>query len=306
MARRRAARARARRAAAAAGGATTGPKVRRGSWHPKQRSTHFEDALEKYKRWRYDPLKSLASQHFKDDANLNERSYAGAQFYDQFHMPRAVFEEVLRELSAHPPFADKNLGHNKAKWGTPSHPLRYKLAAAIYYLVDGCTMKRACERCHLDSDGRWRLTFHKYMAFLQEHIAPKHIYAPRTQAELQRTEGIYAKAGFPGCIGSMDVVHVPWLQCPEKNKFMCTGKEGFPTLCWNCVCDQNRIFIAVPGPQIGARNDKTIAKVDPFTQTIHREENPLFVNYTFFVRDSNGNTVQLKGVWVLTDGGYHG
>ena len=108
MARRRAARARARRAAAAAGGATTGPKVRRGSWHPKQRSTHFEDALEKYKRWRYDPLKSLASQHFKDDANLNERSYAGAQFYDQFHMPRAVFEEVLRELSAHPPFADKS------------------------------------------------------------------------------------------------------------------------------------------------------------------------------------------------------
>ena len=50
MARRRAARARARRAAAAAGGATTGPKVRRGSWHPKPRATHFEDALEKYKR----------------------------------------------------------------------------------------------------------------------------------------------------------------------------------------------------------------------------------------------------------------
>ena len=25
--------------------------------------------------------------------------------------------------------------------------------------------------CHLDSDGRWRVTFHKYMAYLQEHIA---------------------------------------------------------------------------------------------------------------------------------------
>ena len=33
----------------------------------------------------------------KDDANLTERSYAGAQLYDQFYMPRAVFEEVLRE-----------------------------------------------------------------------------------------------------------------------------------------------------------------------------------------------------------------
>ena len=109
-----------RRAAAAAGGATTGPKVRRGSWHPKQRATHFEDALEKYKRWRYDPLKSLASQHFKDDANLNERSYAGAQFYDQFHMPRAVFEEVLRELSAHPPFADKSAASRFRRRGSYS------------------------------------------------------------------------------------------------------------------------------------------------------------------------------------------
>ena len=96
-------------------------------------------------------------------------------------MPRAVFEEVLRELSAHPPFADKDLGHNKAKWGTPSHPLRYKLAAAIYYLVDGCTMKRACERCHLDSDGRWRLTFHKYMAYLQE--PSKNLPAQNTHRE---------------------------------------------------------------------------------------------------------------------------
>ena len=77
MARRRAARARARRAAAAAGGATTGPKVRRGSWHTKIRSTHFENALEKYKRWRYNPLTSPASQHFKDDASPVNASAVG-------------------------------------------------------------------------------------------------------------------------------------------------------------------------------------------------------------------------------------
>jgi len=146
-------------------------------------------------------------------------------------MPRAVFEDVLRELAAHPPFADKELGHNKAKWGTPSQPLRYKLAAAIYYLVDGCTMKLACERCHLSpKGGYWRITFHKYMAYLQEHIVPKHIYTPRTHAELQRTEGIYAKAGFPGCIGSADVVHVPWLNpCPSLSRRMPIARPSVHT-----------------------------------------------------------------------------
>ena len=70
----------------------------------------------------------------------------------------AVSRNLLRSASA-----DKKLGHNKVKWGTPCHPLRYKLAAAIYYLVDGCTMKRACERCHLSCSGRWRRSFHTYM-----------------------------------------------------------------------------------------------------------------------------------------------
>ena len=145
MFKRRAARARARRAAAAAGGATTGPKVRKGSWNPKIRSTAFTNAQEKYKQWRYNPLTSLAAQYLEDANTHTERSYAGAAFYGQFHMPRAVFDAVVYALAQHPPFADKKLGHNKVKWGTPTHPLRYKFAAAIYYLVDGCTMKRAGE-----------------------------------------------------------------------------------------------------------------------------------------------------------------
>ena len=137
MFKRRAARARARRAAAAAGGATTGPKVRKGSWNPKIRSTAFTNAQEKYKQWRYNPLTSLAAQYLEDANTHTERSYAGTAFYGQFHMPRAVFDAVVYALAQHPPFADKKLGHNKVKWGTSSHPIRYKFAAAIYYLVDG-------------------------------------------------------------------------------------------------------------------------------------------------------------------------
>ena len=54
-------------------------KVRRGSWHPKQRATAFENSLEKYKRRRYDRLAfflswSAAQRHrCQRSAELNPR-----------------------------------------------------------------------------------------------------------------------------------------------------------------------------------------------------------------------------------------
>ena len=106
MARRRAARARARRAAAAAGGATTGPKVRRGSWHPKQRATAFENSLEKYKRWRYDRLAFFLSQRHRCQrwsAELNPRRWL-----------RQEFPEILSEIRGSAAFLlSRNFPGNK-------------------------------------------------------------------------------------------------------------------------------------------------------------------------------------------------
>ena len=55
---------------------------------------------------------------FNDLETWNERSYAGQEFYSEFHMPRAVFESVLDDLR--PRFADKKRGDGKR--GARSHP----------------------------------------------------------------------------------------------------------------------------------------------------------------------------------------
>jgi hypothetical protein len=47
----------------------------------------------------------------------------------------------------------------------------------------------------------------------------------------------FTMAGFPGCVGASDGVHVELLACPNKYTNLSTGKEGYPSRVWNCTCD---------------------------------------------------------------------
>jgi hypothetical protein len=49
---------------------------------------------------------------------------------------------------------------------------------------------------------------------------------PATGNELGVVMNIFERVGFPGCLGSMDVVHVAWAQCPAAYRALHTGKEG--------------------------------------------------------------------------------
>jgi hypothetical protein len=58
----------------------------------------------------------------------------------------------------------------------------------------------------------------------------------------------------------MDVAHVKWSNCPAGDHNRAKGKEGYPTLGFQCISDFNRRIFAVYGPQIGSTNDKQIVK----------------------------------------------
>ncbi len=84
-----------------------------------------------YLKWWYDSGKSELWELFDDDQTYIERSYAGACFYKNFHMPRVVFDAVLQAL--HVKFADKT--HGDGKPGSRSQPLVLKLGACILMLT---------------------------------------------------------------------------------------------------------------------------------------------------------------------------
>ena len=253
-------------------------KVRRNSWQPKPRHGDPESDV-KYRQWWHDSSKSEWWALFEDPNTSREHTFAGRAFHSEFHMPRAVFDQSLACLRVK--FPDKVHGDGKA--GSRTQPLILKWAACVVVLTEKLSFYRAAKIARLNPD-RLRKFFHAAMQYLAEDVAPLHIYTPRDEDELADTENLFRRSGFPGAFMSMDVVHVPWPQCPEGYKVTCTGKEGFPTLCWNVGVDRRKIITHIFGPNHGARNDKTIARFDPLIQDMHNNSNALIANYVFQIK----------------------
>ena len=95
--------------------------------------------------------------------------------------------------------------------------------------------------------------------FDQRH---EYIYLPRNSEELRTVMTSYEEMGLPGAMGSVDVVHVKWSNCPAGDYNRSKGKESYPSLAFECISDFNRRIRHVHGPQFGTRNDKHIVKMD--------------------------------------------
>jgi hypothetical protein len=57
------------------------------------------------------------------------------------------------------------------------------------------------------------------------------------------------------------------------------------------------------GPDYGARNDKTAARLDELTQEVYRRER--YADVTTQIYAADGSHTELKGAHIIVDGGYH-
>jgi hypothetical protein len=72
-----------------------------------------------------------------------------------------------------------------------------------------------------------------------------HLFLDADMAALSRVNHDYEENGLPGCVGSMDVVHVKWSNCPMGNHYRAKGKKGYPTLAFQCITDFNCRLLSV-------------------------------------------------------------
>ena len=129
--------------------------------------------------------------------------------------------------------------------------------------------------------------FHTFSKKGREQLFPVHVIFPKTTEEIGVIEAAYASLGIPGACGSMDVVHISLGACPTTIKNVCVGKEGYPTLAYNVICDhQGRCITLIPG-SYGSVNDQTIVKSDQAVQKIRTED--FYKNYTYEMKDRDGN-----------------
>ena len=76
----------------------------------------------------------------------------------------------------------------------------------------------------------------------------EYIYLPRNLTELKSVNKDYNAAGLPGCVGSMDLVHVKWSHCPTGDHNCAKGKEGYPTFGFQCITDFKKKRIRLKKP----------------------------------------------------------
>jgi hypothetical protein len=133
--------------------------------------------------------------------------------------------------------------------------------SALYILGHGASFRSLGPLCHMSKSDCTNF-FHIFLDEMN-NMRDEFILTPKNATELAPIKKGYKEFGLPGCCGSMDVVHVRWLQCPTGDLNRAKGKESFPTLAFECVTDFNRQIIGVYGPHFGSRNDKEIVKSDP-------------------------------------------
>ena len=142
-----------------------------------------------------------------------------------------------------------------------------------------------------------------FMSFLDAFMDMKdeYIFLPHNVAALNHTMKSYESVGLPGACGSINVVHIKWSACPAGDHNCAKGKEGYPTVGFQCITDYNRRFLGIFGPQFGTRNDQEIVKLDP---------NVMKIRSTWFSRifwsyyTEAGAIRQEKGVYLICDNGY--
>jgi len=187
----------------------------------------------------------------------NTSTYNGKIFRKRFRLPHRLFDYLVQHCKA-----DKVFGDDVDAVGRPSVPVEIKVLGALRTLGRGSLHDDVAEISGADAESH-RVWFLKFIEYVATRFKEEFISLPDGE-EFTRMSDMYERMGFPNCVGSMDATHIHWMSCPEFAKNDHVGKEGFPTIAFNVVViHTGRIIHVTPGFP-GARNDKTIVRMDNF------------------------------------------
>ncbi len=191
--------------------------------------------------------------------------------------------------------------------GQPSIGIPILVLGSLRVLASGCTFDAIEELTNISQESH-RVFFHQFCKSWGAAKATNMIKLPTNAEELVHITGLYELLGLPGCVGSIDCVHVVWDCCRASLLSSCRGKEKVPTLVFQVVVSPTKKILAVQGYYYGCLNDKTIARFDPAISAL-RAKGEFLAELEWSCISSNENGVMTKvtrkGMYFICDGGYH-
>ena len=211
----------------------------------------------------------------------------------KLRLPWLTFVELAREMEADPTLRESER----------AAPLRLKLCSALRHLATGHSFDGLEESFGISAQTMRRFFWDTFLPWMMEHKYVQEVYAPRNIDELQDVCAEYEYAGFPGCCGSVDGVHVNWYGFRSGMRADFVGKEKHPTLVFGVTVDHRYLIMHVTEAHAGATNDKFVIRADDFHKRIMHTD--LYKNLGFDLYCSaDGAMKRYKGCYVLCDGGY--
>jgi hypothetical protein len=239
-----------------------------------------------------DLWQTVWGQMLQDASLAVEGSWINRKFRRRFRLPFSMFLEVVEECKEHNVFG---IAVRKSKIA-----IEFKLLSCLKILGRDLCADEIDENLNIGES-----TVNKFFKmFITNYAAAmfsKYVYVPEGE-EMDRVEEVYRHMGFPGCIGSMDCTHIFWDKCPEKLRFLCKGKEGKPSVAFQCIVEHTRRIQHISKPFYGATNDITITYQDTYpmkllSKRVHAER-------VFQTHNRDDDVTYWQGAYLLTDGGY--
>jgi hypothetical protein len=133
--------------------------------------------------------------------------------------------------------------------------------SSLYLLGRGAAFHSCRALCYI-SISKIQKFFFTFLDAFYNDLKSRYINLPGSVDELCQVTPPYESVGLPGACRSIDVVHVKWSNCPAGDNNQAKGKEGYPTLGFQCITNFNWRILGVYGLQFGIVNNKHIVKTD--------------------------------------------
>ena len=235
----------------------------------------------------------------KDRLLTQPQSKEAKLFRRRFRLPPKLFFEVfVKQIEE---IFDHDVG-NQYRFRVPA-PIK----ALIVLRILGRDAK--CDDCvefSMVAESSCNRIFHIFLEKYSANNYNKYVYFPDPTTEAGRAElaqimESYRLLSFTGCVGSLDATHVKWEKCDKEWKWRCNGKEGYPTVAFQCVVSHTRRVYHVSKAFCGAENDlTTIRKCDEIRDALFNK----YKDVEFVLYDAAGNPFVVKGAYFLSDNGY--
>ena len=206
-------------------------------------------------------------------------------------------QEIIAKIQEGEHYFWRNKTDNKGK---PSSPIELLVLGSLRILTRNVTLDDLVEQTFISSEVH-RCFFSKFMMWYSSVVFPLVVRMPLV-AELYDNGAEYRVSGFPGCVCSVDCVHVRVWGVAANLKQVSTGKEKFPSRVFEAAVNHRGMIVSATKGFYGSVSDKSIVKFDGAMMAM---KNGLYDANTYELYNDEGILYTVEGAYNLCDNGYH-